>query len=236
MRNVQEYLNHKRKLKEQEFTPRLNCQVCGFAKRTCYCHLIKPFDPKVTFAILIHKLEIERKIATGTLSHLVLKNSVLLPGCDYTEDETLNQLIDDPNNFCVVLYPGAEALNLSSLNEQEKKSFVPEGKKLVVIVIDGTWATARHTMRLSENLKDLPRISFSFSGPSNFRVRKQPRAECYATVEAIHRTLELLGDSQGYDFESRDHDNLLEVFNFIVENQINLMRELPHNISVTYPV
>ena len=219
MRNLQEYLQHKQKLKAQEFIPRLNCDVCGFSKRTCYCHKIKTFDSKVTFAILIHRLEIERKIATGTMSHLILQNSYLLPGCDYSDDETLNRLINNPNNHCIVLYPGKNSLNLSRLSSEQKRAITPEGKKLVVIVIDGTWSTARHTMRLSRNLKDLPRISFDTS-PSNFRIRKQPSIECCASIEAIHKTIELLGDSQGFDLSSRAHDNLLDVFNFMVETQI----------------
>ncbi len=221
MRNLQEYKIHKQKLKEQQFTPRENCSVCTLSKRTCFCHLVKSFDSKVTFAILIHKLEIERKIATGTMSHLILKNSYLLPGCDYTDDEVVNQLIENPENHCVVLYPGKDSLNLST--ENTKANF-PKDKRLVVFVVDGTWATARHTMRLSENLKTLPRISFD-PRPSTFRIRKQPKLECCSTVEAIHQTIELLGNSQGFDTNSREHDNLLEVFDFMVETQIAMENE-----------
>ncbi|MBH46912.1 MAG: DTW domain-containing protein [Halobacteriovorax sp.] len=225
MTNLQQYLDRKKRLKAQEFTPRENCGVCGFSKRTCYCHKLKPFDPKITFAILIHKLEIERKIATGTMSHLILENSHLIPGFDYTLDETVNNLVNNPEHFCVVMYPGRDSLNLSSLTSEQKKLIVPKGKKLVIIVVDGTWCSARHTMRLSQNIKNLPRISFSFSKPSRFRIRKQPKIECCASVEAIHRTIELLGDSQGYDPTSRKHDNLLEVFDFVVETQIAMMED-----------
>lgn len=220
MTNYQEYLIHKRKLKEQEFTPRENCGVCGFSKRTCYCHLIKSFDSKVIFAILIHKLEIERKIATGTMSHLILENSYLVPGFDYTDDKVVNELIDNPKNHCVVLYPGKDSLNI-----EQKKAITPAGKQLVIFVIDGTWTSAKHTMRISQNLKDLPRISFDNSSRSNFRIRKQPKAECLATVEAIHRTIEILGDSQGFDIGTRAHDNLLEAFDFLVETQISMMKQ-----------
>lgn len=222
MRSVQDYLKYKQKLKQQEFTPRENCGVCGLSKRTCYCHLIKSFDPKVTFAILIHKLEIDRKIATGTMSHLILENSYLIPGFDYSDDQVVNDLIENPKNHCVVLYPGKDSLNLSKLGTDQRKEIVPKGKQLVIFVIDGTWSSARHTMRVSQNLKDLPRISFNNSSLSTFRIRKQPSGECLATVEAIHRTLEHLGDSRGYAIDTRAHDNLLEVFDFLVETQISM--------------
>lgn len=222
---LEEYLTRKSKLKAQEFIPRKNCSVCGFSERTCYCHLVKSFDSKIVFAILIHKLEIERKIATGTMSHLILENSFLIPGCDYSDDEVVNSLVNNPSNHCVVLYPGKDSLNLSKLSSSQKKDITPKGKQLVVFVVDGTWASARHTMRLSENLKSLPRISFNNDSRSNFRIRKQPKVECLSTIEAIHRTIELLGDSQGYQLESGKHHNLLEVFDFMVENQISLMNQ-----------
>ncbi len=176
----------------------------------------------MVFAILINQLEIDRKIATGTMSHLVLENSYLVPGYDYTDDEIVNGLIDYPENRCVVLYPGESSLNLSKLTSAEKRSIVPEGKQLVVIVIDGTWCTARQTMRLSQNLLKLPQISFNISSPSNFRIRRQPSIECLSTVEAIHRTINLLGDSQGFNVDSHLHDNLLDVFDYIVNTQISM--------------
>jgi DTW domain-containing protein YfiP len=224
MKNYKDYLAKKKELKEQEFTPRENCLVCGFAKITCYCHLIKSFDSKIIFSILIHKLEIDRKIATGTMSHLILKNSYLIPGFDYTSDEVVNGLIEDPQNYCVVLYPGESSLDLSTLTDVEKKMIAPSGKQLVVFVIDGTWRTARQTMRISENLKRLPQISFSNSTPSNFRVRKQPSAEYCSTVEAIHHTINLLGDTVGFHIDSHKQDNLLTVFDYVVNNQISMKK------------
>jgi DTW domain-containing protein YfiP len=90
-----------------------------------------------------------------------------------------------------------------------------------LFVIDGTWATARKTMRLSQNLRSLPQICFTPPGPSNFRVRKQPRPECLSTIEAVHHSIELLGESVGFDVKSRKHDQLLTLFDQFVDRQIS---------------
>ncbi|MEI8348506.1 MAG: tRNA-uridine aminocarboxypropyltransferase, partial [Pseudomonadota bacterium] len=119
-----------------------------------------------------------------------------------------------------VLYPGKSSLNLSQLSIDEKKGLFPKNKNLVIFVVDGTWSTAKQTMRLSKNLKDLPRLSFEPSRLSNFRVRKQPSSECLSTIEAIHETIELLGEIKGLDPQRRVHDNLLHVFNYMVEMQL----------------
>ena len=153
------------------------------------------------------------------MSHLILKDSHLIPGFDYTENEELNKILENPRHYCVVLYPGKHAKNISALSGEDFATLVPKGKKLVVIVVDGTWNTAKQTMRLSANLSKLPQISFDIETPSNFRVRKQPQDKCLSTVEAIHKTIQLLGNSQGFDIQTKAHDNLIEVFQFMVTNQ-----------------
>lgn len=102
---------------------------------------------------------------------------------------------------------------------------------LAVIVIDGTWATARKMMRLSVNINRLPRVCFTPPTPSNFRIRKQPKVECYSTIEAIHHTIELMGGcgggiapmaSDGDAWAARAHDILLDVFDQMINRQIEL--------------
>jgi len=201
------------------------CKVCVQPEFGCYCPQVKRFDPKIHFVVLIHPLEVKRRIATGRMSHLCLEGSNLIKGQDFTQDPLVNDLIADPQHHSVILYPGLHSKNLSTMNEFEKKTLIPSGKKLRVFVIDGTWATARKMTRRSENLKTLPRICFSPTTPSNFRVRKQPKPECYSTIEAIHHTIELLGESQNFPVQERSHDHLLSVFNYMVERQLHFIKE-----------
>jgi DTW domain-containing protein YfiP len=175
-------------------------------------------------------LEVERKIATGRMAHLILENSLLLKGHDYSENLIVNELISNQKNQCVVLFPGENSVNLSKFSNEEKESYFKEDKNLVIFLVDGTWTTAKQTMRVSENLKDLPRISFDPSHLSNFRVRKQPKGECLSTIEAIHQTIELLGERKSFSLGNRPHDNLLHVFNYMVENQLLFMNRMARQI------
>lgn len=112
----------------------------------------------------------------------------------------------------------------------EKQKMFNPSKKLRVFVIDGTWATAKKMVRLSTNLHTLPRICFSSDQPSTFRVRKQPRAGCFSTIEAIHHTIELLGEQNGFDLQSGKHHNLLTVFDSMVETQLRFIQEANLNL------
>jgi DTW domain-containing protein YfiP len=201
------------------------CATCLQPHSNCYCAGIKKFDCKINFVILIHPIEVKRRIATGRMSHLCLENSHLLMGQDYSENRVINDILQDPQKQSVILYPGLNSLNLTEMTSGERSELFLPNKDLCVFVIDGTWNTARKMLRLSHNLHGLPRVSFVPSRPSNFQVRKQPREGCYSTIEAIHETIELLGPGRGYHVASRQHDNLLEVFDGLVRHQLQHIQQ-----------
>jgi DTW domain-containing protein YfiP len=224
---LHEYRAKRQALAEQTPQVRAACHLCRQSKFNCYCAHVQRFDPQITFAILIHPIEVQRRIATGRMSHLCLENSCLIEGEDFSEHELVNDLIADPANQCVMLYPGQDSINLSQLHDADRSAQFARDKKLVIFVIDGTWATARKMVRYSQNLNALPRICFSLNQPSNFRVRKQPAAGCYSTIEAIHQVIELVGSFYQFPIASRRHDNLLAVFDRMVEQQLQFVP--PHH-------
>ena len=187
---------------KQENAGRGFCRACRNPPPACYCTDIRPFDPKIRFAILTHKLEAKRRVASGRMSHLTLQGSDLWMGHDFSAHARVNAAIDDPRFHPVLLYPGESSQNLSRLAPADRAALLPSGKTWLVFVIDGTWSTARQSMRLSANLRALPRISFDVETPSRFRIREQPKRECYSSLEAIHRTIELLGPTAGVELSS----------------------------------
>lgn len=224
--NIEQYKQQRLlKLQNPEKKYRDLCVVCLQPSFGCYCAEIQKFDPLIKFIILIHPIEWKRRIATGRMSHLCMHNSELIVEQDYTHSPRVNELLVDDRYQPLVLYPGAQSLNLTGQPSDQIKSLVGLQKIPMVFVIDGTWATARKTMRLSQNLHKLPRICFTPPARSNFQVRKQPKAECYSTIEAVHHTIELLGPAVGFDLQSRQHDRLLKVFQSMVNRQIAFLQE-----------
>ncbi len=210
--------------RQQEPRFRVKCLTCRQPEFSCYCPHISAFDPKIEFVILIHPLEVRRRIATGRMSHMCMKNSHLIEGHDFSGDERITRFTEDPLRKCVILYPGAGSTNLTPLSHAERTEVIRTDQKLTFFVIDGTWRTARKMVR-SCNLIDLPRICFSPDKPSNFRVRKQPHAGCYSTIEAIHHVIELIGHANGFNVSERKHDALIYAFDRMVEFQLELMRK-----------
>lgn len=211
---VQKYFENRKNLLAGEQKFREMCLECRQPNFNCYCSHVQGFDPGVKYVILTHPIEVRRRIATGRMSHLCLKNSELIVGHDYSMNQKVNSILADDSFHSVILYPGRQSLNISNWSNDQKAQLIPAGKKLAVFVIDGTWNTARKMLHLSANLKTLPQICFTPERLSTFRVRKQPAPECVSTIEAIHQCIELLGTP------TREHDKLLRVFDQLVEQQL----------------
>jgi len=164
---------------------------------------------------LMHPKEFKQeKAGTGRLTHLCLANSEIRVGVSFDDDENVQQLISDPANFPVLLYPGPSAINVSNA------SLPPEvlHRRVVVFLLDATWACARKMLRLSPNLQRLPRIMFTASAPSRFIIKQQPQPGCLSTLEATHELLVAL-ERNGLDTYTRP-DQLLALFARMQDFQI----------------
>ena len=198
-------------------SPRDFCFMCRRPRVGCYCSLIRPFDSTPRFIILTQPREAKHSLGTGRMAHLCLTNSLLIEGVDFSENEELNAILRDRKISPVVLYPRRASVNVSILSQEDRAAIIPAGQELVVIVPDGTWKTARKMVHLSRNLQNLTFISFDPPRLSRYRIRQQPRAHYYSTLEAIHHVIDLFMAHP----QERPHDTLLEVFDFAVEHQLH---------------
>jgi DTW domain-containing protein YfiP len=163
----------------------------------------------------MHPKEFKRqRTGTGRLTRLNLRNSEILVGADFSEDPRLNRILQDESLFPVILFPGPDSVDLS----KDNALVLPEGKTLLVIVIDATWRLARKIMFVSRSLQGLRRICFTPSVKSRFRIKRQPMEHCVSTIEAVHYLLEAL---ERLDLEKLEgkHSSLLSSIESLVAFQ-----------------
>lgn len=174
-------------------------------------------DTKTRIVLLMHPKEWRRtKCATGRLACLNLANSEIMPGINFDEDRRFRELVDDPGNYPVLLYPGSSAMNLS---EGGFPASELGARRLVVFLIDATWACSRSVLRESPGLLKLPRVMFVPKERSRFVIKRQPRDYCLSTIEAIHELLLSLEEA-GLDAYP-DRGRLLGVFDAMQRVQID---------------
>jgi DTW domain-containing protein len=201
---------------------RETCYRCFWPKAHCWCPLLRAMETRTRFVFLMHPKEFKQeKAATGRLTRLCLTNSELLMGLSFENSDAVRSLLRDPQNHCVLLYPGRDALNLSTAGASPAFAAMRdtlERRRLVVFLLDATWAGARKMLRLSPSLQALPRIMFMPEAPSRYVIKQQPQEGCLSTLEATHELLTVLA-RLGLD-EYPLPDQLLEIFTKMQDFQL----------------
>jgi DTW domain-containing protein YfiP len=169
------------------------------------------------FVILMHAKEDQKqKTGTARLAKMCLRNAELLVGTDFTYNERVNSLIQDPSYNPFVLYPGPKAVNFKTLGDNP----LPEEKTLLIFVVDGTWRGAKRLLNKSRNIRALPRLSFSRNYSSQFVIKRQPMEHCVSTIEAIYYLCEEAQEA-GYENLNAQNKILMLIFKKLVDTQIN---------------
>lgn len=171
---------------------------------------------RTKFVILMHPYEYRQiKLNTGRLTHFCLADSELYVGETFDDHKAVQDLINDPKNYPVLLFPGEGARDLSK-GELRADDF--SGRRLVVFLLDATWRLVRPMLRFSLSLQQLPKIMFTGAAPSRYVIKRQPEAGCLSTLEATHELLLAL-DQCGLDDYSMP-DQMLNLFLEMQEFQV----------------
>ncbi|WP_237702389.1 tRNA-uridine aminocarboxypropyltransferase [Opitutus terrae] len=167
--------------------PRETCYRCFWPKSLCWCGSITPMATRTRFVFLMHPKEYKyEKAGTGRLTHLCLAHSEVHVGIGFDTCAPVQALLDDPENYPVLLYPGEQAHNLSTGGLAAADL---GGRRLVILLLDATWSGARKMLRLSPSLQRLPRVMFTPTHVSRYVIKQQPQDGCLSTLEAVHETL-----------------------------------------------
>src|SRR6185295_10074093 len=124
----------------------------------------------------------------------------------------LNELLGDPRFPPILLYPAPGARDI--LRE-------PPVGPVTLVVVDGTWSQAKTVIRDNPILQGLPRYAFETPEPSQYRIRREPRAEYVSTIEALMYVLGVLeGDPPRFR-------SLLEPLRAMVDAQLACQAAAP---------
>ena len=157
----------------------------------CYCAHVRALPTRTRVLVLQHPRERDKAVGTARIAALCLPQAEVLVGVDFAHDARLPALLSDPARPAVVLYPGADARDVQA---------EPPTGPVTLVVIDGTWHQAHTLMRKNPCLARLPRYAFVPPRPSEYQIRREPRADYVSTIEALALTLAAL-EGDGRDFE-----------------------------------
>lgn len=193
------------------------CLRCLRPKNSCYCPYTKDVDCKIKFVFLMHPKEARKqRTGTGRLAHLCLPESEIIVGIDFTHNQHLNNLLNDPKYFPMLMYPGDDVYTAKSgslLSDMK-------GRTPLIIIIDSTWFCSKKMIKESMNVNTLPRISFYGSYKSIFTFKHEPEEYCVSTIESCYYIIKEFQD-QGLAPKEADPEPLMNVFKQMILHQIN---------------
>jgi DTW domain-containing protein len=198
------------------FEPRSVCPRCRRPDSVCYCQHLTRIETETRIVLLQHPRERDMPIGTARMAHLSLPNSELLVGFDWENSSALARLLSEPGRQTALLFPGADALDLHE---------TPLAGPLTLVVVDGTWANTKKMVRKNPILANLTRVTFRPARPSEYRIRREPEAQCVSTIEALTY---VLGAIEG---DAARFEDLLRPFRKMIDMQLycKSLRLLPRS-------
>jgi len=180
------------------------------------CGYINKIDTLTQFVILMHPKEFQKtKNGTGRLTHLSLPSSKIFIGIDFSKNQQINEILNNPNNNCYTLYPHQNSIDLNTTSIKDNS------KTNVIFIIDSTWPCSKKILAVNPKINNLPKLSFTHTKISNFKIKTQPNKYCLSTIESTLCVLELLNKHKCENISKDKLDKFLDPFEKMVEYQIN---------------
>jgi DTW domain-containing protein YfiP len=185
----------------------------------CYCGALPRIETETRVVILQHPRERDMPIGTARMASLCLPQAELHVGLRWGESLPLARALRDPARPPILLYPGPGAVDILR---------APPRGPVTLIVVDGTWSQAKSVVRDNPVLQALPRYAFAPPSPSQYRIRREPRADYVSTIEAV---MHVLGALEG---EPERFVRLLDPLRAMVDAQLACQASSPRR-SVRQP-
>ncbi|MEZ4391636.1 MAG: tRNA-uridine aminocarboxypropyltransferase [Polyangiales bacterium] len=171
----------------------------------CWCDHAVSLRSRTRVVILQHPREAKVAIGTVAIAARCLPDARVERGVRFDPAALQEILYGDPARPPVILFPTDDARDLRD---------EPFAHDVTLVLLDGTWSLAAKLLKHNEALRALPRVRFSPTRPSQYRIRKEPAEHCVASIEAL---AEALGALEG---DPEKFSALLAPFAAMVDHQL----------------
>ncbi len=186
--------------------PRRFCYRCHKSAATCICGVISTVANRTEVTILQHPHERFHAIGSVRIARLGLERVRVKECIPWRPDEAV---LSEVSADAALLYPGPSAERLDRIPARN----LPRE----LVVIDGTWFHAKKIYDALPGLQAMRTVGIEPTQPSNYRIRREPKADYLATIEAIVEALRIL------EPETVGIDTLLDAFRSMIDRQLTFM-------------
>ncbi|WP_237324141.1 tRNA-uridine aminocarboxypropyltransferase [Vibrio penaeicida] len=179
-----------------------SCRGCGLTFN-CVCDSLPSLVANWDLVLLTHPNEIRRETNTGKWLRKSLAQCQVFEWSRTSIPTELTAILENPDHQPILLFPNDSSRLLTST------AIHHSSKRIVFIVLDGTWQEAQKMYNRSDWLKALPHWHIQMSGDSCYSLRRNQTSGHFCTLEVgIH----LLSLSQHATLPNDNHSEQLQQF------------------------
>jgi len=194
------------------------CAVCRMHATLCVCPLVPRLQTRTRLTVLVHYREARKPSNTGQLAARCLeRGSAQIYG---RRGQVFEAPVIGDDELPLLLFPDSDAAPISQYAASERP--------IVLVVPDGNWRQASKVRRRVPGLAAAQCVTLPAAGPTEYRLRAEPREGGLATLEAVARALGILEGDAGPEIERA----MLAVFRVMVERTLWFRGKL-HDHEVT---
>ncbi|MBD1559342.1 DTW domain-containing protein [Vibrio sp. S9_S30] len=187
------------------------CRGCGLTFN-CVCDGLPSLEADWDLVLLTHPNETRRETNTGQWLHKSLAQCQVFEWSRTRIPAELKTMLENPNNQPILLFPSDSSRLLTSAAIHDNS------KRIVFIVLDGTWQEAQKMYNRSDWLQSLPHWHIQMSGDSCYSLRRNQASGHFCTLEVgIH----LLSLSHHTTLPKQNNSEPLKAF---FEHYLNVYR------------
>ena len=166
--------------------PHARCERCRVHLSLCFCSDLPTLPTETRLVLLIHRYEARKSTNTGRLAASCLPNSeVVVRGHEHAPTP---RYVPEPGRRTLLLFPHENATPIDQVPR--------EGAPVTLLVPDGTWRQASKVRQRVPGLTEIPCVFLPRGAPSEYRLRAEAHETGMATLEAIARAFDALGETQ----------------------------------------
>ncbi len=177
----------------------------------CVCQLLRPVANRTKVSIVQHPRERFHPLNTARIAEGCLERVQVLRGELKDLAAKLRAGAIAPHAW--LLFPSPNAAPLEARSDVDGPA--------EIVVLDGTWHHAAALLRDLPALRELRPVRLTPQAPSEYRIRREPRAEYLSTVESIAHVLTLL------EPETAGIEQLRKAFRAMIDRNVAARRVEP---------
>ena len=167
------------------------CAGCGLPPELCACAELPKLELPFDLVLVRHVVERARGSNTGRLLKALAPQSVSLIDHGVPDDAIRETRLSDEiaQRKAHVLYPRDEHV-------LEARDLLPDeqGRRAVLVLLDGSWRQARRMSRRVPGIHELPFARLPEGDATSWSLRRPRHAHMLCTLEAASRAVALAGD------------------------------------------